>query len=138
MDSLTCTLQVFIDHAWRDAAALELSGQVQLGVNAATYLIYLPAYSIEYWGRTDAAALSINVPIDLSSYVGKSWPPFLSDLLPQGYGRIETIRCLTRMQKHITLSNLAVAKMRHWPTSCAWKRFTCNWPKGWDLMSMPI
>jgi len=96
MDFLTCTLQVFIDHAWRDAAALELSGEVQLGVNAATYLIYLPAYSIEYWGRTDAAALSINVPIDLSSYVGKSWPPFLSDLLPQGYGRIELLRQLNR------------------------------------------
>lgn len=96
MDALTCTLQIFIDNAWRDAAALELSGEVQLGVNAATYLIYFPGYSIDYWGRTDAAALSVNVPIDLSSYAGKTWPPFLSDLLPQGYGRIELLKQLSR------------------------------------------
>lgn len=99
MDPLTCTLQIFIDHAWRDAAALELSGEVQLGVDAATCLIYLPAYSIDYWGRTDAAALSINIPIDLSSYAGKNWPPFLSDLLPQGYGRIELLRQLNRDER---------------------------------------
>lgn len=96
MDPLACTLQIFIDNAWRDAAALELSGDVQSGVNAATYLIYFPGYSLDYWNRVDAAALSIHVPVDLSSTVGKTWPPFLSDLLPQGYGRIELLKQLNR------------------------------------------
>ena len=96
MDPLACTLQIFIDNAWRDAAALELSGDVQSGVNAATYLIYFPGYSLDYWNRVDAAALSIHVPVDLSSTAGKTWPPFLSDLLPQGYGRIELLKQLNR------------------------------------------
>ena len=96
MDSLACTLQIFIDNAWRDAAALELSGDVQSGVNAATYLIYFPGYCLDYWYRVDAAALSIHVPVDLSSTAGKTWPPFLSDLLPHGYGRIELLKQLNR------------------------------------------
>lgn len=96
MMPVTCTLQIFIDDAWRDAAALDLTGDLELGVNASTYLIYLPSYAIEYWDRSDAAALSVNVPVDLITYPAETWPPFLIDLLPQGYGRVELLKQLER------------------------------------------
>lgn len=92
----TCTLQIFIDDAWYDAAALDLTGDLARGVDAATYLIYLPSYAIPYWQRSDAAALSVNVPVDLISYAAATWPPFLVDLLPQGYGRVELLKQLER------------------------------------------
>ncbi|MBI3285256.1 MAG: type II toxin-antitoxin system HipA family toxin [Burkholderiales bacterium] len=96
MTITACTLQIFIDGVWRDAAVLDLSGDPGLGVDAATYLIYLPGHALGYWGRADAAALSVNVPVDLLSYPAASWPPFLIDLLPQGYGRGELLKQLER------------------------------------------
>ncbi|OBV40348.1 serine/threonine-protein kinase HipA [Janthinobacterium psychrotolerans] len=75
---------------------LDLTGEVDLGVAAATYLVYLPDYAIRYWKSNDAAALSVNVPVDLESYAEDRWPAFLADLLPQGYGRIELLKQLKR------------------------------------------
>lgn len=91
-----CTLQIYIDAAWRDAAALDLTGDMERGIDAPTYLIYLPDHASDYWGRADAAALSVNVPVDLVSHAADNWPPFLVDLLPQGYGRIELLKQLER------------------------------------------
>lgn len=92
----TCTLQIFIDDAWRDAAELDMTGDLVAGMNAATYLIYLPGYAMAYWERADAAALSVNVPVDLDDYPGATWPPVVVDLLPQGYGRVELLKQLER------------------------------------------
>ena len=92
----TCTLQIHIDNAWRDAAAVDLTGDIARGVGASTYLVYLPGHALAYWGRHDAAALSVNVPVDLASCPADGWPPFLVDLLPQGYGRIELLKQLAR------------------------------------------
>ena len=61
----TCILQLFIDKVWRDAAAIEITGDIHRGVSAPTYLVYLPEYVINYWERTDAAALSVNNPVNL-------------------------------------------------------------------------
>ena len=91
-----CTLQIFVDAIWQDAAVLDLTGEVDLGVAAATYLVYLPDYAIRYWKCNDAAALSVNVPVDLESYAQDRWPAFLADLLPQGYGRVELLKQLKR------------------------------------------
>ena len=96
MTPATCTLQIFIDDAWRDAAALDLTGDIGSGVGASTFLIYLPNHAIAYWVRIDAAALSVNVPVGLIAYSTETWPPFLVDLLPQGYGRIELLKQLDR------------------------------------------
>ena len=96
MSTPTCTLQLYIDEAWRAAAALDLTGDVARGVDAATFLIYLADHAIAYWGRNDAAALSVNVPVDLVTYPTEDWPPFLIDLLPQGYGRVELLKQLER------------------------------------------
>lgn len=96
MNFPACTLQIYIDAAWRDAAALDLTGDLALGVDASTFLIYLPNHAMDYWGRADAAALSVNVPVDLVSHAAESWPPFLVDLLPQGYGRTELLKQMDR------------------------------------------
>jgi serine/threonine-protein kinase HipA len=96
MTSPVCTLQIYIDDHWCDAAALDLTGDVQRGVEASTYLIYLPPYAMGYFGRSDAAALSVNIPVDLGSYGADAWPAFLVDLLPQGFGRIELLKQLER------------------------------------------
>ena len=96
MSSPTCTLQIHIDDGWRDAAVLDLTGDMERGVDAPTFLIYLPDHAIGYWGRNDAAALSVNVPVDLVTYPTEGWPPFLVDLLPQGYGRVELLKQLER------------------------------------------
>ena len=92
----TCILQLFIDKVWRDAAAIEITGDIHRGVSAPTYLVYLPEYVINYWERTDAAALSVNNPVNLNNYPSSAWPPFLIDLLPQGYGRIELLKQLEK------------------------------------------
>lgn len=99
MDAKTCTLQIFVDNAWRDAAVVDPMGEPALGVTASTYLIYLPDYAIGYWERRDAAALSVNVPVGLSNDQAHAWPPFLIDLLPQGYGRAELLKQLERPEQ---------------------------------------
>ena len=73
-----------------------MTGDMGSGVGAATFLIYLPNHAIAYWDRSDAAALSVNVPVGLITYSAETWPPFLVDLLPQGYGRIELLKQLER------------------------------------------
>jgi hypothetical protein len=72
MSATTCTLQIFVDDAWHDAAVLDMTGQPEQGVDASTYLIYLPSYALAYWNSFDAAALSVNVPVDLVSYPGRT------------------------------------------------------------------
>lgn len=111
MATPTCTLQIFVDDAWRDAAALDLTGDPAVGVNASTYLIYLPGYALAYCNRSDAAALSVNVPVDLITYPAETWPPFLVDLLPQGYGRVELLKQLERDE--------AVGPAADWALLCA-------------------
>lgn len=96
MTTSTCTFQIFLDGAWHDAAVLELTGDSAQGVAAPTYLIYLPEYALQHWGRVDAAALSVTAPVELQEYKAQNWPAFLVDLLPQGYGRIELLRQLER------------------------------------------
>src|SRR5450830_1056909 len=91
-----CTLQVFIDGAWRDAAALTLMGDQLRGVKAQTFLSYEGSYALEHFYREDAAALSVMYKVDLSLINIPNWPPFLIDLLPQGYGRKELLNQLRR------------------------------------------
>lgn len=111
MEYPTCTLQIFIDEQWRDAAALNLVGELARGVEAATFLAYLPGHALAYWQRGDAAALSVNVPVDLSPRRLPTWPPFLVDLLPQGYGRKELLSQLERDQ--------SVGPAADWSLLCA-------------------
>lgn len=92
----TCYLQLYIDGLWQDAAALDLTGDPDNGIAAATFHAYLPQHVVAYWARRDAAALSANFPVDLVPCANPSWPAFLVDLLPQGYGRAELLKQLDR------------------------------------------
>ncbi|MRW89116.1 type II toxin-antitoxin system HipA family toxin [Duganella sp. FT80W] len=91
-----CTLQVFIDGIWRDAAGLALVGDEASGIGAPTFLSYGADYTLAHLQRQDAAALSVNHKIDLVVASSATWPPFLIDLLPQGHGRKELLHQLGR------------------------------------------
>jgi serine/threonine-protein kinase HipA len=65
-----------------------------LGWGGGTDVGYGAGYALNNDGRTDAAALSINLPVSLESHRADTWPPFLTDLLPQGFGRQELLRQL--------------------------------------------
>ncbi|MFJ3045022.1 type II toxin-antitoxin system HipA family toxin [Herbaspirillum chlorophenolicum] len=90
----SCTLQLFLGGRWHDAAALSLTGDPARGMACATYLAYATEHAIAYQQRVDAAALSVNLPVDFTDHSDTAWPPFLIDLLPQGHGRGELLKQL--------------------------------------------
>jgi serine/threonine-protein kinase HipA len=93
---MECTLQIFVAGKWRDAAALTLMGEVARGIQAPTFLSYETDYVLEHFLREDAAALSVNCSVNLELTNTPTWPAFLLDLLPQGYGRKELLKQLQR------------------------------------------
>jgi len=90
------TLQIFIDGVWRDAAGVTLVGDEALGISARTFFAYDGDFVLDYFRRRDAAALSVNHAVDLLVVAVPTWPAFLIDLLPQGYGRKELLSQLGR------------------------------------------
>ena len=87
-------LELYVGGIWREAASVRLLGPAEGGWATGTDLAYRLAYAIDHDGRSDAAALSVNLPVSLESTRGATWPPFLTDLLPQGFGRQELLRRL--------------------------------------------
>jgi serine/threonine-protein kinase HipA len=69
---------------------------VARGIRTQTFLTYEANYAYAYFFRNDAAALSVNHIVDLSIINNPTWPAFLIDLLPQGYGRKELLNQLHR------------------------------------------
>lgn len=108
MGILTCYLQLYLDGHWQDAAALDLTGDPDKGIAAATFHAYLPQHVVAYWARRDAAALSANFPVDLVPHANPGWPAFLIDLLPQGYGRVELLKQLDQASESAHLDNRLV------------------------------
>jgi len=107
----SCTLQLHIDGAWRDAAALSLTGPLEQGMGTPSFLVYEAAHVVDYQDRRDAAAVSVNVPVSFDALQESRWPAFLIDLLPQGYGRGELLR-------QLGLDERAEASA-DWPLLCA-------------------
>jgi serine/threonine-protein kinase HipA len=87
-------LELYLNGAWRGVASVRLLGTAEGGWEVGTDLAYGLAYAVDKEGRRDAAALSVNLPVSLESTRGATWPPFLTDLLPQGFGRQELLRRL--------------------------------------------
>jgi serine/threonine-protein kinase HipA len=87
-------LELYLGGSWQSAASVRLTGPAELGWGAGTDVGYGAGYALNNDGRTDAAALSINLPVSLESHRADTWPPFLTDLLPQGFGRQELLRQL--------------------------------------------
>ncbi len=94
----TCNLELYLNGAWRGAAAVELNGDPAKGLDAHTVLAYTSAHAIDHLGRRDAAALSAALPVSLMVESLPHWPAFLVDLLPQGYGRREVLKQLQRQE----------------------------------------
>ncbi len=88
------TLQLWALGGWQDAAAVETTGDVALGIACPTRAAYTLDYAIDRLDRRDAAALAWGFPVQLATVTAPRWPAFLVDLLPQGYGREELLRQL--------------------------------------------
>lgn len=89
-----CTLQVFTANVWRDAATITLTADAKNGWRAPTNGGYTLEHMLSFQGRRDAHACSYHWPVSLEVLHADTWPPFLFDLLPQGFGRQELLRQL--------------------------------------------
>lgn len=89
-----CTVQIYTDMQWQDIAIVELLGASSQGWQAATCTDYLLDYALDALERTDAAALSWALAVNVDRNHYSTWPPFLLDILPQGFGRQELLKYL--------------------------------------------
>ncbi|NNH36461.1 type II toxin-antitoxin system HipA family toxin [Acinetobacter sp. NIPH 2377] len=87
-----CTIQIFKNQQWIDCALVELLDVTTLGWEAPTRTSYLFEYAISSMDARDIHALSFNLPVNVQSVQTPTWPAFLIDLLPQGYGRKELLK----------------------------------------------
>jgi len=88
------TLQTHFYGQWHHAATLELKDDTAgyQGTSIVDYDLdyFVTVASAEFaGGKTvrDHRALSVRYPVDLENRYSRSWPPFLLDLMPQGYAR---------------------------------------------------
>lgn len=91
-----CSIQIFLKNQWIDCATIELIGDEAKGWKASSATYYSMEHAIEYMGLRDGHAVSNHFPVNLESNNEPTWPAFLVDLLPQGYGRKELLRRLGR------------------------------------------
>lgn len=89
-----CTIQLFIDAEWRDVGRVSLLGPGRQGWRAHTYTEYAADWAVDCTGARDAHAFSCRYPVSLVSVATSHWPVFLLDMLPQGLGREELLRCI--------------------------------------------
>lgn len=88
----TCTVQLFANGAWHDAASVCLHAAEQEGWRAKTYSGYAVEWAFEHAGATDAHALCATWPVGLAPLQLGHWPVCLIDMLPQGFGRQELLQ----------------------------------------------
>ena len=89
-----CTIQLFKGQQWQSIATVECQQPLEQGWQTATTAAYVLEYAIDHLGQRDAAALSWANPVSLDTIQNRTWPPFLMDLLPQGFGRQELLKHL--------------------------------------------
>ncbi|CAK0739767.1 serine/threonine-protein kinase HipA [Gammaproteobacteria bacterium] len=83
---MQCTIEQFIDGAWRTAATVEALTNPTDGHQGGTRLSYTIDYAVNYL-EEPRAAIACAYPVNFEIHVSQTWPPFLLDLLPQGAGR---------------------------------------------------
>lgn len=89
-----CTVQIYQNFEWVDCALIELMDDAQRGWHAATRTFYLFEYAISAMDEQAGKALSYLNPVHVQNKIEPTWPSYLMDLLPQGYGRQELLRQL--------------------------------------------
>ncbi|KPC50169.1 HipA domain-containing protein [Amantichitinum ursilacus] len=83
------TLQKYFNGAWHDAARLHIR-KPELGSASPCVLDYVEAYVLNGMLQADRDgmdALSIHFPVGFKIHQCTTWPAFLLDLLPSGFGR---------------------------------------------------
>lgn len=89
-----CTIQLFSDNVWHDVGTVRVHGAVSEGWRAKTYTGYGVEWAIEHAGARDGQAFACRFPVGLEPFELSTWPVFLIDMLPQGFGREELLRRL--------------------------------------------
>jgi serine/threonine-protein kinase HipA len=89
-----CTVQLFADGTWHDAASVVLLDPETRGWRARTMTGYATEWALNHAGAIDACALCSQLPVSLELQNLAHWPVILIDMLPQGYGRAELLRQL--------------------------------------------
>ncbi len=90
--SENCTIQLFADGVWHDAGTVTLLGDEAQGWRARSYTGYAAQWAIDHAGARGARAFACRFPVGLQPFEQAHWPPFLVDMLPQGFGRAEILR----------------------------------------------
>ena len=95
---MAATLEIYRGGAWLPAAVLTPADE-RSGYGGACRLEYLIDYAVEYAGAgtSAAAGLSCRYPVDFQQHRLKHWPPFVLDLLPNGYGRRQWLKQLSEL-----------------------------------------
>lgn len=101
MAQIELTLQLHHCGSWHDTAALTLL-DVDAGISGRTRVAYDVQYFVEFGSvplldgapLKDSRALSVRFPVSLEDRGYDTWPPFLLDLLPQGYARLRIAESL--------------------------------------------
>lgn len=94
-----CTVQIYQNYAWHDCALIEVLHHKNTGWQSETRTSYLFEYAISYMDAVDGHAISYRIPVNVHNTLLSTWPSFLMDLLPQGYGRQELLRQLNMSEK---------------------------------------
>lgn len=89
-----CTFELFLNGAWHAVSSMALLESADKGWQSAVYLGYAVDHAVQHAGQRDASALSWTFPVSLTPLRSATWPGFVMDLLPQGYGRQELLRQL--------------------------------------------
>lgn len=116
MAQIDLTLQLYHDGAWHDAAMLSFLDP-EAGIAGPTRVAYEPEYFmavgaaplLEGVPLTDSRALSVRYPVSLEDRRYDTWPPFLLDLLPQGYARLRIAEVLG-LEPHARATDLPLLR----------------------------
>ncbi len=87
MNESLLTIEAWLQGAWTAVATLERRDDGTRGCLGATRLTYLQEHVLAHAGERGAAALSLCQPVNFVPQSLAAWPPVLTDILPQGFGR---------------------------------------------------
>lgn len=81
---MDCHIEIFHEGQWREAAQASFSDVVRSGFRPNDCVF---EYDLAYAFGDAPSPVSLAIPVDADRHVGKAWPTFLYDLVPQGNGR---------------------------------------------------
>ncbi|MES9856609.1 MAG: HipA domain-containing protein [Sedimenticola sp.] len=106
MAQAIATIDIYFQGQWHTAATLT-SSEAERGYSGSSELEYAIEYAAHFIGQQvgNAARLSCRYPVDFQLHEKSTWPAFMLDILPNGFGREHWL-------KHLDLNDNAHAD---WP-----------------------